>query len=221
MPIKFVPTYVTTDGKTYDDIDKAVIHERRRMVQHLLLDKRAELHLTLADIDKAAAIICAVQGPVAELFSEDLKGGMGNEALKKTDPALNATVAKVKNTFDASQFKVPRFPDGGLVDKRPDNRPVVPPVVHSDIRSETPPTAHDALGANLTAGDFVRMKDSPNRTDDLVAWGLEQYRVVEDIAGPGVVHIGGSIWPSHGLIKRAASDTSLISEDEFVTLLRG
>lgn len=95
MAIKHVSTFVTEDGKSYDTLDKAISHERRRMIQHLLLDKRESLHLSLADIDKAAAIICAVHGPVAALFEQDLSPDLSG-LQKIVDPAVALKVAAPK-----------------------------------------------------------------------------------------------------------------------------
>jgi len=187
MPIKFVPTYVTEDGKSYDDIDKAIIHTRRIAVQHLLLDNRETLHLSLAEIDKAATVICAVQRQVKEVFDHDLKKEIDISAAKAqfADPGGNPVETKIVHEFDGTK---------------------VPPMKHEDIRVGG--AAKDAFGALIRPGDSVRLTSTATE-DDRAQWGPNIYRQAHDVfysAGSDgdVVMIGPTPWPARGLVRKAA-----------------
>lgn len=75
--IKTVPTFVTLDGRSHLDPDRAIAHERHVQVVNVLLVERHSLELDLSDVEKTAKAICLTQHQVQMIFGVDHTGALG------------------------------------------------------------------------------------------------------------------------------------------------
>jgi len=194
MPIKFIPQFQSEDGKLHDSLEKAISHDRRLAIQHMLLDNREKLHLSLAEIDKAATILCAVQGKVADIFSVDRKADLDISAAKEIFPT-EVRPGKMSPEDQAALEVSLRAEDRRLEADR-----AVPPMTHTDIRAYE---AFDSLGTPLVKGDLVRLvAGAPQKNID--EWGDIQYRLINDIVEKNRAVVSGlGTYDTRAFIKRA------------------
>lgn len=81
MTIKEVISYVTTDGVSHSDLDKAAAHERHVLVQDHLAHNYRDLNLSLETIGKMATVICDTQEAMAKIFAMNLKASVATPSV--------------------------------------------------------------------------------------------------------------------------------------------